>query len=116
MRTLASLEKRCRNFLREAYNLDLNVPISINSDLSRILGRFIFTENNTNNRIEFSERLIKHGTEQQIISVLKHECIHLALYTLGRDYKDGQKEFESELVKHGSDSTSCIKITKREDG
>lgn len=109
-RTQNSLEDMCREFLIKEYGVSLTIPVKINNRLSRTLGRFVISAGGINNRIEFAGRLLKYGTDKQVISVLKHECIHYALYELKRDFKDGQKDFENELIKHNSDSTNMITI------
>lgn len=114
-RSVFSLEKRCKEFIRKEYNINLDIPVRINNRLSRSLGRFVITRGNIDNRIEFAGYLLKEGTDEQIISVLKHECIHYVLYQLGRDFKDGQKDFENELKRHGAGSTNSIRIKKKDD-
>lgn len=110
-----SVEKKikeiCEDFLKEAYGLELEIPVRINKRLRRSLGRFIEKRGEAY-KIEFSAILITNGTADQMISVIVHECIHYALFKLGRNYKDGQEEFENELIKYGSHSTNTLQIAR----
>ena len=101
----------CKSFLLNEYNVDLpELTLKINNRLSRTLGRYIVTPNMFNDRIELSGKLIRHGSDQEVISVLKHECIHCAMYRLDRPFDDGHEEFENELIKHDSHSTGSIML------
>lgn len=103
-----------RDFLKEAYNLDLTIPIKVNRRLITSLGRFRHYKSDHKKRplsIELSGKLLEFGTTEQIISTLKHELIHYALYMLDRPYKDGQATFESELKKHDSCSTGTQAVS-----
>lgn len=46
------------------------------------------------------------------MDTLYHELIHYAMYVLGRPYRDGQVEFEKELIKQGVSSTRTVHIGK----
>lgn len=111
-RTQQAMERECRKFIKEAYGLELDIPVLINNRLSRALGRFI-RKGDRAYKIEFAGILVNNATDEQIISVLKHECIHFALFKLGRAFRDGQSDFENELRKHGSDSTNCIHVKRK---
>lgn len=109
--------KVSQEFIKKSYGIDLIIPIKVNKRLSTVLGRFRHYRSESKKRpldIELSGRLLEYGSTEQIISTLKHECIHYALYMLGRPYKDGHPVFESELKKHNSYSTRTQRIsTKR---
>src|SRR5699024_2045251 len=49
--------------------------------------------------------LLKHREERDIISTVKHESVHNALFMLGKPTKDGQKFFEDTLEMYRIDST-----------
>lgn len=105
------LESDAREFLLEAYGLELKIPVVVNSRLKSTYGRFIHRDiRNTRQslRIEMGKNYIEHQEWQTIYETLKHECIHYALYELGKPYKDGHPLFESELKKHGSHSTGTV--------
>ncbi|MED1863271.1 SprT-like domain-containing protein [Fictibacillus nanhaiensis] len=72
-----------------------------NGSLITTLGVFIhISDTLTPSRIEFNKKFIENGKYKDIISVIKHECIHYAMYMLGRPFKDWDKEFEKELQLH----------------
>lgn len=106
-----------KEFIKESYGITLDIPIKVNKRLSSALGRFRYYRSESKKRplsIELSGRLLEYGTTEQILSTLKHECIHYALYMLDKPYKDGQATFENELKKHNSCSTGTQKVsTKR---
>jgi len=108
------LEMVAIKFLKENYDLKLEVPIVLNGRLKSKFGRFIHAPHNSKNRIsysiEISKNYIEYQTWENVISTLKHELIHYALYELGKPYRDGEKIFESELAKHGSHSTGTLEF------
>lgn len=101
-------------FLKECYDIDLQIPIKVNKRLITSLGRFRYYKSESKKRplsIELSGKLLEYGTADQIISTLKHECIHYALYMLDKPHKDGQPTFENELKKHSACSTGTQKVS-----
>lgn len=97
-------------FLKEAYGLDLNIPIEINNRLKSTFGRFRY--NGTHRiplKIEIGKNYIEHQEWKIIKETLIHECIHYALFVLGKPHKDGHPVFEAEIQKHGSHSTGVIR-------
>lgn len=104
------LTKIAQNFLKNNYGIDLNIPIKRNNRLRSTHGRFMINANQKPLRIEIAGKAIDYGTDEAIIGILKHECIHYALYLQGRAYQDGHPEFEGELRKHQAPSTNTFKI------
>jgi SprT-like protein len=107
----SELKEMCEYFVKNAYGVKLDVPVKINNRLKRTLGRFIEKRGEAY-KIEFSGILLTNGTEDQIMSVLKHECIHYALFKLGRKHRDGQEDFENELIKYNSHSTNTLHVAR----
>lgn len=106
-----------KKFLKDAYGMELAIPVKINGRLKTTLGRFRSRRENTPEgikriplSIEISRNYLINGKLEQIKRTLKHEAIHYALYVQGRNYKDGQKDFENELIKHGSHSTRTVNV------
>lgn len=94
--TIAELTVIARQFLRDEYGIALEIPIRRNNRLRTTYGTF--THNYKKSEcIELSGKLFDYADVSVIIDVLKHECIHYALFELGRDYKDGRSDFEGEL-------------------
>lgn len=103
-----------KEFLLKSYGIDLIIPIKVNKRLKTTLGRFRHYRNtNKPVDIELSGRLLEYGTIEQILSTLKHECIHYALYMLNKPYKDGQATFENELKKHNANSTGTQRLVDK---
>src|SRR5574344_1329083 len=91
------------NFLSENFDgMQLEVPIKINSRLTRALGRFKhYKAPKKPVVIELSKNMIEYYELEEILDVLKHELVHYALYMQGKRYKDGQYCFESKLKELG---------------
>lgn len=99
-------------FLQTAYQLQLDIPIERNNRLRTTQGRYVVKQDRTPVKIELSGNTLDYGTEEAIIGVLKHECIHYALHQLGKPYKDGNIYFEKELKKHAAPTTGTCFIGK----
>lgn len=97
-------------FLKEHYDLELEIPLKINGRLKRALGRFEYTVDSDNNeeakKVQLSKDLVRYHTEEETHKVLIHELIHYALFTLDKPFDDGDEYFENELRKHNSTSNS----------
>lgn len=109
---IKELTQIAKDFLRDAYGLKLTIPLKRNNRLRTTQGRYVMKYNYTPVRIELSGYTLDYGTEEAIIGVLKHECIHYALHQLGKPYKDGTAVFEAELKKHGAPTTGTCFIGK----
>jgi SprT-like protein len=100
-------------FLKEAYNMELGIPIEFNSRIKKVLGRFMFNTIKgvrTPLKIQLSEELVRFYSREKIIDVLKHELTHYALYVQGKDHEDGDALFESQLDKYGISSSRKINM------
>lgn len=103
------IENFCKAFLKENYDLMLGIPVKINPRLFSTLGSFIHGRGrNKPVELEFNKKFIDGGEIEDIIQVIKHECIHYALYLLDKPFLDGERYFEEELIKHGVPSTEII--------
>lgn len=107
-----------KKFLKEAYGLELTIPIVINGRLSSCEGYFAYNRRNNKRtplRIEFSERYLALSmldAEDGILSVIqlvKHELIHYACFMLNKPFSDGDEYFENELLKHGSSASGTTR-------
>jgi SprT-like protein len=106
---LYEVERFCRIFLKDSYNLELLIPVEINSRLSTTLGFFIYDKKSRDPiKLEFSKKFLTNGSTLDKIKVIKHECIHYALFIQNKPHKDGDEYFESELLKHGSIPTDTV--------
>lgn len=103
------IENYCRAFLKDHYNINLAIPVVLNPLLSKTLGSFIYNRvTNKPMELEFSKKFMMYGNVEDKHKVIKHECIHYALFIQGKPSKDGDSYFESELLKHNSTSTETI--------
>lgn len=107
----STLVRIATTFLKENYNVTLHVPIKRNNRLRSTYGRFIL-RNNKAHCIDLAGVLLDYGTEEVIINILKHECIHYALFMKQQPYRDGSSVFESELKKHGAPKTRKLLVGK----
>ena len=99
-------------FLQTAYQLQLDIPIERNNRLRTTQGRYVVKQDRTPVKIELSGNTLDYGTEEAIIGVLKHECIHYALFEKQQPYRDGHPVFEAELKRHGVLGTGKVLIGK----
>lgn len=97
-------------FLIEEFALELEIPIRISRRMSKTFGSFAFTRSRKTGKqdakeIVISANLIEHHPWEDVIDTLKHECVHYALFELGKPYRDGDAYFENTLRAHGISST-----------
>ncbi len=104
------------DFLQKEYNLTLIVPIKIDGRLKRALGSFHSTRASLPICIKLNKTQVildRRLETEYIFDTLRHELVHYALFMLGRNYHDGDDDFESELARlniAASGSTSKNKV------
>lgn len=113
--TVQQLEEIAEQFLIENFNLKLNIPIRISNRMSKALGNFRVVENTATGvrrakDIAISGNLLKYYKTEEVIDTLKHECVHYALFMLGKPYLDGQNYFEKTLRRLGVSSTQTTEF------
>lgn len=100
-------------FLKEEFNMELQIPIWVNYDMEDSLGRFaVVADTHEAVFIDLADYLMEYGTERQIINTLKHECTHYALHQLGEEYTDGSYHFESTLERLDVGTSGAEHITR----
>lgn len=100
------------NFLKENFDLKLNIPIQLNGRLKRALGTYYQKYDNNElipSSINLSKNLFEYHDESTIIDVLKHELIHYALHVKGLPYDDNDYEFINTCNRLGVSLTNTIK-------
>lgn len=103
------IEEFCRFFLAENYGVELAIPVVLNPRLTRTLGSFIHNpKTKTPIELEFSKKFMENAELDAKIKIIKHECIHYALFVQEKPYKDGEALFEEELIKHNSVATDTL--------
>ena len=98
------------------WGVPLDLQIKFNGRLKRCFGWFIVETHNPGNkkvkRVEISKVLVKGNMENAKIVelILKHELCHWYLYTYNgqKEFSDGDKRFEDEIVRIQSISQSEI--------
>lgn len=98
MFTIEELSDVANKFLRDTYQLELEIPIVINNRLRIAMAKYV-TQWKTDipKRIELAGSLLKYGHEDVIVDTLKHELVHYALNVLNLPCDDGDDYFENEL-------------------
>ena len=92
-------------FLKDTYNIELDIPIYFNDiEQDNILGLFTFN----NNYEDFGAIDIQINTKvmdsHAVERVLLHELTHYYNYVMNMDYEDGTEGFEAELYRNGGKS------------
>lgn len=100
------------HFLQDNFNLELSIPIMRNNRLRTTLGRYVMTKRGEPLKIDLSGNLLNYGTEETILGVLKHECVHYAFHVQGKNFRDGNPEFEATLKRLNAPSTETLKVGK----
>jgi SprT-like protein len=86
------------DFLIKEYGLSLNIPIKLSKRLQTTLAQHeYYFDDEESSQIVFSDIFIMNNNIEVVFDVFKHELIHYALRTLGKEFKDGQSDFENEL-------------------
>lgn len=103
LKTDSDLEQYAKLFLKNEFNLELNIPIyftDIEDDSVGGLFTYYEDENKAYSIQIDNEEMDSHDTEK----ILIHELVHYALFELGEDFKDGEEFFEKVLFEHGGRS------------
>lgn len=102
------LEAYSNEFLEKNYNTNLTVPIKISGRLTSTGGYFkgrISGGVREPIEIQLSERFIASALHdgqdglEAILDTLKHELVHYVLFKTGKEFNDGDDEFENELAR-----------------
>lgn len=107
---LKELEQYANHFLLTTYNMPLAIPIVRNNRLRTSLGRFLYNRKGEAVQIELAGFLLDQGVLPVIHDVLKHECIHYALFMQGLPHQDGSSVFEKELQRYSVSRTHTLKV------
>ena len=107
-----------RNFLKENFDMKLEIPIKIDGRLTRTGGSYHHTVKKAL-MIKVSERFMYGALLDEtegvgaILDILEHELVHYALHMQGKDYYDGSKEFEETLARLNIGSSGYTAEKKR---
>lgn len=87
-----TLKNIADEFLEKNYGLTLKIPIIIDDNLTNIGGQFIIYKNKPQ---AIKIKNVENSTD--LLNILFHECVHYALYTLYKPYRDEDYYFKLEL-------------------
>ncbi|MFD2830394.1 SprT-like domain-containing protein [Corticicoccus populi] len=102
------LEYYADQFLKRHFNIPLSIPIRISGRMTSKLGAFKIQYQGrkmVSSEIVMSANFIHNNHTDTILDVLYHECVHYALFSLGRPFRDSDKEFISTLKSLGISET-----------
>lgn len=102
------LRKYAEKFLRENYQINLDIPLTLNARMRRTCGWFRFTRSGIAKCIELNKYFVENNEPVVVLDVLRHELVHYALFVEGKPNKDGHPVFENELKRLNIVSQSTI--------
>lgn len=112
LKTNEDLEKYAKLFLKNEFNLELNIPIYF-TDIEdpNTLGLFRYYEDES----KAVEILIDNENsnircDHDIERTLRHEICHYVLFLQNKGYKDGDHDFENLNFEHGGRSNYSNKV------
>lgn len=112
LKTNEQLQTYATRFLKDNYNMDLQISITFKSIDNNILGQFIYYKDTNkpieiviNNTMLADDNYCSHDIERTLI----HEIIHYYLNSTNQNFKDGQETFENENYKQGGRSNTGAK-------
>lgn len=112
MLTQYQLEMYAKKFLKDNYNLEMEIPLELNGRMSKTLGWFRYTQYRDGrkiaNRIQLNKHFVENNDPITVVDVLRHELVHYALFMLGKPNSDGHPVFENELKRLGIVSQDTI--------
>lgn len=88
------------DFLSTEYGIDACPNIEIANYLTDCLARLESYEDKNGNpsvRILVSSRVVEYYTMKEQMDIIKHELVHYAFAASGKNFRDGDAEFEQEL-------------------
>ncbi len=106
------LHSCARKFLAENFGLTLEIPIRISKRMKSKLGVFQIKYQKkqvVSKEIVMSHTFLVNNSREIILDVLYHECVHYALYTLKKPYRDSDCEFTETLERLGIAKTRSYK-------
>lgn len=112
MLTHYQLEKYAEKFLKDNYNMEMEVPLELNARMSKTLGWFRYIRysdgSKTPSRIQLNKYFVENNDPVTVVDVLRHELVHYACFMLGKPFGDGDAYFENELKRLGVVSQDTI--------
>lgn len=102
MITVHTLRQFAREWLKDTYQMDLEIPLEINARLKTTYGCFRYTivkatGGTKPKAIHLNKFFVENNNLESVVDVLKHELVHYALFMQGKPHSDGDYYFEKEL-------------------
>lgn len=109
-RAVLYLSVMANKFLKEHFDMKLNIPIVISNRMTAALGRFTFQIGGGGLvrkpiKISLAGQLLDNYNKDEILDTLYHELVHYALFVKNEDFSDGQANFENTLKRLNIKST-----------
>jgi SprT-like protein len=110
--SIYQLRMYARKWLKEVYNMELNVPLEINGRLKTTCGRFVYIKYRNGiskpKNVEMNKYFVENNEAVVVLDVLRHELVHYALFMQRKPHSDGDSYFEKELRRLGVVSQNTI--------
>lgn len=106
------LKSYAEDFLKEHFDLPLDVPLRISKRMKSKLGVFSIKYNKNevlSSEIVLSYNFVINNDKNVILDVLYHECVHYALYKKRLPFRDSDPEFINTLERLGISRTRSYK-------
>lgn len=101
LKTDEKLKMYAEHWLKDNYNLTLNIPIYYCKLDNSTQGKFVYKDK-IPQCIQINEDL--KGIDIIVEKVLIHESTHMALFEINKDFDDGTENFNKECIKNGSNT------------
>lgn len=120
MLTQYQLEMYAKKFLKDNYDMEMEIPLELNGRMSKTLGWFRYTQyrdgRQVARRIQLNKHFVENNDPVTVVDVLRHELVHYVCFMLGKPFGDGDAYFENELKRLGivsQDTINKYEINKR---
>lgn len=101
LKTDEKLKIYTEHWLKDNYNLTLNIPVYYCKLDDSTQGKFVYKDK-TPQCIQINEDL--KGMDMIVEKILIHEATHMSLFEMRKDFDDGTEDFSKECVKNGSNT------------
>lgn len=105
---ISELNEYAKGYVKEHFDLELRVSITINPRLTRTLGRYA-SRGSQPVSLELSKQLLDNHSKAEVYDVLNHELVHYSLHMLGLPYDDRDRTFIDACNRLGVSLTGTIK-------
>lgn len=100
--TMQEMIDYCKTQAKKWWNLEFDVPLSVNNRLKVCCGRFKHFKNGEKSHIEIAGQIMKYAKKTTIEKILLHELTHWALFKLRKPWSDTDYMFQSEIIRVGA--------------